>query len=176
MPIYNEAIIDKERRYHMDSATFLNTKAELGKLRRKGALTDDQFQFFKARVKNGGVSEKVLGLLNQAWELRCDDTLDDGEYAEGINMIISEVPASSAVDTPKITHASCLARMAALVVRCVHSYETVTRRCFAKKVHGYLPTWSAGSSEGTHPFFLFSARFGKSTGTRRGRLALTRPP
>ena len=75
----------------MNAAALLSIKAELGKLRHKGALTTEQFQLLKARTKDGTVTEDLLGLLNQAWALRCDGTLDEGEYAEDIGTVIGEI-------------------------------------------------------------------------------------
>ena len=79
----------------MNAAALLCIKAELGKLRHKGALTTEQFQLLKARTKDGTVTEELLGLLNQAWALRCDGTLDEGEYAEDIGTVIGEMQPPS---------------------------------------------------------------------------------
>ena len=79
----------------MNAATLLGIKAELGNLRHKGALTTEQFQLLKARTKDGTVTEELLGLLNQAWALRCDGTLDEGEYAEDIGTVIGEMQLPS---------------------------------------------------------------------------------
>ena len=70
--------------FSMNAAALLGIKAELGKLRHKGTLAIEQFQLLKARTKDGTVTEQLLGLLNQARALRCDGTLDEGEYAEDI--------------------------------------------------------------------------------------------
>ena len=40
----------------MNAAALLDIKAELGKLRHKGALTTEQFQLLKARTKDGTVT------------------------------------------------------------------------------------------------------------------------
>ena len=82
----------------MNAAALLGMKAELGKLRHKGALTTE-FQLFKTRTKDGAVTERLLGVLNQAWTLRCDGTLDEGEYAEDIENMISEMPPPSRSST-----------------------------------------------------------------------------
>ena len=79
----------------MNAAALLGIKAELGKLRHKGALTTEQFQLLKARTKDGTVTEELLGLLNQAWALRCDGTLDEGEYTEDIGTVIGEMQPPS---------------------------------------------------------------------------------
>ena len=79
----------------VNAAALLGIKAELGKLRHKGALTTEQFQLLKARTKDGTVTEELLGLLNQAWALRCDGTLDEGEYAENIGTVIGEMQPPS---------------------------------------------------------------------------------
>ena len=83
----------------MNAAALLGIKAELGKLRHKGALTTEQFQLLKTRTKDGAVTESLLGVLNQAWTLRCDGTLDEGEYAEDIENAISEMPPPSRSST-----------------------------------------------------------------------------
>ena len=79
----------------MNAAALLNIKAELDKLRHKGALTIEQFGLLKGRAKYGGVTEQVL---------RCDGTLDDEEFADDIEMVISEMPqpggSSSTVTVP----------------------------------------------------------------------------
>ena len=75
----------------MNAAALLGIKVELGKLRHKGALITEQFQLLRARTKDGTVTEELLGLLNQAWALRCDGTLDEGEYAEDIGTVIGEM-------------------------------------------------------------------------------------
>ena len=46
-----------------NAAALLRVKAELGKLRHKGALTTEQFQLLKARAKHGVVTDGVLDLL-----------------------------------------------------------------------------------------------------------------
>ena len=79
----------------MNAAALLRVKAELGKLRHKGALTTDQFQLLKTRAKHGVVTDEVLGLLGQAWALRCDGTSDEQEYTEDISNVISEIPQTS---------------------------------------------------------------------------------
>ena len=79
----------------MNAAALLRVKAELGKLRHKGALTTDQFQLLKTRAKHGVVTDEVLGLLGQAWALRCDGTSDEQEYTEDISNVISEIPPVS---------------------------------------------------------------------------------
>ena len=88
----------------MNAAALLNIKAELDKLRHKGTLTIEQFGLLKGREKYGGVTEQILALLNRAWGLRCDGTLDDEEFAEDIEMMISEMPqpggSSSTVTVP----------------------------------------------------------------------------
>ena len=81
----------------MNAAALLRVKAELGKLRQKGALTTDQFQLLKTRAKHGVVTDEVLGLLGQAWALRCDGTSDEQEYTEDISNVISEIPPVSLV-------------------------------------------------------------------------------
>ena len=83
----------------MNAAALLGIKAELGKLRHKGALTTEQFQLLKTRTKDGTVTKSLLGVLNQAWTLRCDGTLDEGEYAEDIKNAISEMPPPSRSST-----------------------------------------------------------------------------
>ena len=40
----------------MNAAALLGIKAELGKLRHKGALTTEQFQLLKTRTKDGAVT------------------------------------------------------------------------------------------------------------------------
>ena len=93
------------RCFSMNAAALLGIKAELGKLRHKGALATEQFQLLKARTKDGTVKEKLLALLNQAWALRCDGTLDEGEYAEDIRTVISEMPSPSGVARcPRLRH------------------------------------------------------------------------
>ena len=62
----------------MNAVALLGIKAELNKLRHKGALTTEQFQLLKTRTKYGAVTESLLGVVNQAWTLRCDGTLDEG--------------------------------------------------------------------------------------------------
>ena len=79
----------------MNAAALLRVKAELGKLRHKGALTTDQFQLLKTRAKHGVVTDEILGLLGQAWALRCDGTSDEQEYTEDISNVISEMPPVS---------------------------------------------------------------------------------
>ena len=79
----------------MNAAALLRVKAELGKLRHKGALTTNQFQLLKTRAKHGVVTDDVLGLLGQAWALRCDGTSDEQEYTEDISNVISEIPPVS---------------------------------------------------------------------------------
>ena len=64
----------------MNAAALLRVKAELGKLRHKGALTTDQFHCLKTRAKDRVVTDEVLGLLSQAWALRCDGTSDEQEH------------------------------------------------------------------------------------------------
>ena len=44
----------------MNAAALLGIKAELGKLRHKGALTTEQFQLLKTRTKDGAATEKLL--------------------------------------------------------------------------------------------------------------------
>ena len=83
----------------MNAAALLGIKAKLGKLRHKGALTTEQFQLLKTRTKDSAVTESLLGVLNQAWTLRCDGTLDEGEYAEDIENVISEMPPPSRSST-----------------------------------------------------------------------------
>ena len=83
----------------MNVVALLGIKAELGKLRHKRALTTEQFQLLKTRTKDGAVTESLLGVLNQAWTLRCDGTLDEGEYAEDIENVISEMPPPSRSST-----------------------------------------------------------------------------
>ena len=83
----------------MNAAALLGIKAELGKLRHKGALTSEKFQLLKTRTKDGAVTESFLGVLNQAWTLRCDGTVDEGEYAEDIENVISEIPPPSRSST-----------------------------------------------------------------------------
>ena len=77
----------------------MDIKAELGKLRHKGVLTTEQFQLLKTRTKYGEVTESLLGVLNQAWTLRCDGTLDEGEYTKDIENVISEMPPPSRSST-----------------------------------------------------------------------------
>ena len=79
----------------MNAAALLRVKADLGNLRHKGALTTDQFQLLKTRAKHGVVTDEVLGLLGQAWALRCDGTSDEQEYTEDISNVISEIPPVS---------------------------------------------------------------------------------
>ena len=79
----------------MNAAALHRVKAELGKLRHKGALTTEQFKLLKARAKHGVVTDGVLDLLGQAWALRCDGTSDEQEYAEDISNVISELPPLS---------------------------------------------------------------------------------
>ena len=50
----------------MNAAALPGVKAELGKLRPKGALTTDQFQLLKTRAKHGVVTDEILSLLGQA--------------------------------------------------------------------------------------------------------------
>ena len=83
----------------MNAVALLGIKAELNKLRHKGALTTEQFQLLKTRTKYGAVTESLLGVVNQAWTLRCDGTLDEGEYAEDIENVISEMPPPSRSST-----------------------------------------------------------------------------
>ena len=83
----------------MNAAALLGIKAELGKLKHKGALTTEQFQLLKTRTKDGAVTESLLGVLSQAWTLRCDGTLDEGVYAEDIENVISEMPSPSRSST-----------------------------------------------------------------------------
>ena len=84
----------------MNAAALLRVKAELGKLRHKGALTTDQFQLLKTRAKHGVVTDEVLGLLGQACALRCDGTSDEQEYTEDISNVISEIqPVSQTSST-----------------------------------------------------------------------------
>ena len=66
----------------VNAAALLRVKAELGKLRHKGALTTDHFQLLKTRAKHGVVTDEVLGLPGQAWALRCDGTSDEQEDTE----------------------------------------------------------------------------------------------
>ena len=49
----------------------------------------------KARTKDETVTEQLLGFLNQAWALCFDGTLDEGESAEDIRTVISEMPPPS---------------------------------------------------------------------------------
>ena len=79
------------RCFSTNAAALLGIKTGLGKLRHKEALTTEHFQLLKARTKDGTVTEHLLGLLNQAWTLRCDGTLDEGEYAEDFKTVISEM-------------------------------------------------------------------------------------
>lgn len=44
----------------MDAATLLSIKADLGKLKHKGALTTEQFGLLKRRAKYGAVTGQVL--------------------------------------------------------------------------------------------------------------------
>ena len=83
------------RRFSVNAAALLGIEVEFGELRHKRALITEQFQLLKARTKDGTVTEQLLGLLNQAWALRCDGTLDEGEYAEDIRTVISEMSPPS---------------------------------------------------------------------------------
>ena len=85
----------------MNAAALLGIKAKLGKLRHKhkGALTTEQFQLLKTITKDGAVTGSLLGMLNQAWTLRYDGTLDEVEYAEDIENVISEMPPPSRSST-----------------------------------------------------------------------------
>ena len=81
--------------WSMNAATLLSIKAKLG-MRHEEVLTTEQFELLTARTNNGAVTEQqLLGLLNQAWALRCDGTLDEGKYAEDIRAVINEMPPPS---------------------------------------------------------------------------------
>ena len=79
----------------INAAALLEIKPKLSELRHEGALTTEQFELLKARMKDAAVAEQFLGLLNQAWALRCDSTLDEGEYAEDTREVTSEIPPPS---------------------------------------------------------------------------------
>ena len=83
----------------MNAATLLGIKAELGKLRHKGPLATEQFHLLKIITKDGAVTASLLSVFNQAGTLRCDGTLDEGEYAEDIENMISEMPPPSRSST-----------------------------------------------------------------------------
>ena len=83
------AVVDHER------CGLTPRQGRVGQAEAQGSVDHRPVPTVEDQSEHGVVTDEVLGLLGQAWALRCDGTSDEQEYTEDISNVISEIPPVS---------------------------------------------------------------------------------